>query len=261
MRYFNGELRLFENDLAAGGFGLDWGHTRQYSNRLSTDFDFGNGYNWLVTQWSQAVHGTNGSVSIMRGTGKALWFDLVGGSYVGRYGSKHRLTKSPKSTCLPHLTATYGGSTTLPKGPIPKGFQEPHHSRRTTGHRRKLPRRAPPKYNGATSPAAARPPNRLSTTTPKAHGDLDNLQYVTLRRKVDGGGWTNIRRVEYAYYGENELYGSLGDLKTVKHQSPDGESWGTEGTSTTLLPGRRLLRRVPAPARPAVWSAAASSTA
>jgi hypothetical protein len=38
---------------------------------------------------------------------------------------------------------------------------------------------------------------------------------VTLRRKVNNGSWTPIRRVDYAYYGELEAHGNAQDLKTA----------------------------------------------
>ncbi len=37
IRYFNGELQLRIKDLGSDGFGVPWGHTRIYSNRLEPD--------------------------------------------------------------------------------------------------------------------------------------------------------------------------------------------------------------------------------
>lgn len=48
VRYGNGEITLAVTDLSAPGFGLDFTHTRIFSNRLADDTDFGNGYNWLI---------------------------------------------------------------------------------------------------------------------------------------------------------------------------------------------------------------------
>ncbi len=92
VRYFNGEVQLAVADLAAGGFGRAWGHERVYSNRLSGDHDFGNGFNWLVRQWAYLSEDAAGAISVVRGTRQAVWFDLVDADYVARYGAKHTLT-------------------------------------------------------------------------------------------------------------------------------------------------------------------------
>src|SRR5262249_44628275 len=46
------------------------------------------------------------------------------------------------------------------------------------------------------------------------------LSNVKLRRQTNGGGWVTVRQVDYAYYtGQeptNELYGTLGSLKTAQ---------------------------------------------
>ncbi len=58
-----------------------------------------------------------------------------------------------------------------------------------------------------------------------ASGDnQDRLEYVTLRRKVDAGVWSDIRRAKYEYYGLSQDYGSQGDLKRVTIQVYSG-SW------------------------------------
>src|ERR1017187_11026568 len=65
VRYFNGEVRLTVDDLPSPGFGMAWGHQRTYSNRLSSNADFGNGYNWLIDQWSHIVEFEDGSVEVL----------------------------------------------------------------------------------------------------------------------------------------------------------------------------------------------------
>ena len=59
----------------------------------------------------------------------------------------------------------------------------------------------------------------------------DRVQFATLRRRVDTGAWSDIRRMEFSYYGASEDHGSDGDLKTVKQQIPDGSGgWTTTET-------------------------------
>src|SRR4051812_43877832 len=51
VRYTTGELALSATDLHAGGFGVSWGHTRSFANRLTQNTNVGSGYNWQVLEW------------------------------------------------------------------------------------------------------------------------------------------------------------------------------------------------------------------
>src|SRR5208337_3833520 len=92
VRYFNGEVRLMAEDLHSSGYGMEWGHKRTYSNRLSKNYDFGNGYNWLVDQWSYITNASNGWVEVVFNPFLSYWFQLVGGVYVPQFGAKQTLT-------------------------------------------------------------------------------------------------------------------------------------------------------------------------
>src|SRR5437879_2560603 len=48
IRYSNGEIRLVMQDLGSNGFGLPWGHTRSYSNRVTNPATGFNGSSWFV---------------------------------------------------------------------------------------------------------------------------------------------------------------------------------------------------------------------
>jgi len=48
---------------------------------------------------------------------------------------------------------------------------------------------------------------------------------VTLRRQVNAGAWTDIRRVLYEYYADAENFGSAGDLKRARIQVPQDSTW------------------------------------
>lgn len=121
VRYFNGELQLRRKDLGSDGFGIPWGHTRIYSNRLSNSFDFGNGFNWLIHESPRLVrlksnpkdlekfspwmlppkpHEPTGcTIVLLRGTRNSLWFDQYKDpqdskkfKWLPRFGAKHTLT-------------------------------------------------------------------------------------------------------------------------------------------------------------------------
>src|SRR5690349_20295276 len=65
IRYATGEIEIQATDLQAGGFGLPWGHTRSFANRLTEDTNAGQGYNWQVAEWPYVVPGDDGSVAVM----------------------------------------------------------------------------------------------------------------------------------------------------------------------------------------------------
>src|SRR5688572_9755350 len=88
IRYSHGEIRLKRADLATRGFGSRWGHTRSFRNRLSTDYDFGNGYNWLPEEFTYLAEEDSDTIVLVRGGDGARWFDKqVDDSYIGRYGA------------------------------------------------------------------------------------------------------------------------------------------------------------------------------
>ena len=231
VRYFNGEVELSVSDLSASGFGSSWGHRRIYSNQMSRNHDYGNGYNWLVNQWGYLNESAGGTITVVRGRGSNLWFDLDGvGGYVGRYGTLSTLTHDvaggvyvlrnasgeeyafhdfdqflfPPGTFAWHRTA--GGQITQVTsytdqdriGEIQRSLD--HEGETITESFR---------YDYFTSGAQD-----------------GRLNHVTLRRKIDNGAWQDIQRAEYEYYGSKEKHGSLGDLKRVSKQEPSsGSSW------------------------------------
>ncbi|OYV85990.1 MAG: hypothetical protein B7Z73_12545 [Planctomycetia bacterium 21-64-5] len=209
-----------------GGYGDAWGHTRIYSNRLSSDYDFGNGYNWLVRQWAYLVQqGT--TIVVMRGTRSSLWFDLVGGVYVPRYADKHTLTHSGSVFTLaaPNGTTTNFHDftqTTYPKGSFASQTTSGGQVIQVT------------QYHGQQIGEIQRSNTSGGNTTVESFlytysgGDF---QTVLLRRQVNGGAWTNVSQASYAYYASGDENGSPGDLKTVTTQNWTNGAWQTTGTS------------------------------
>ena len=50
VRYANGEVYMVTEDLSFKSFGLDWGHTRSYSNRVTEPNTGRNGNSWFVKE-------------------------------------------------------------------------------------------------------------------------------------------------------------------------------------------------------------------
>jgi hypothetical protein len=77
------------NDLASGGFGIPWGHTRSFLSRIYVDTDIGQGFDWQVAQWPYLNNWGNGAtITLMGQSGKIVWFTQVGDSntYTAKYG-------------------------------------------------------------------------------------------------------------------------------------------------------------------------------
>lgn len=230
VRYFNGELQLAVADLSASGFGDPWEHRRIYSNQMSNDYDFGNGFNWLVRQWPYLIEDAGGSITFVRAGRGSLWFDPNGlGGYVGRHGAKSSLT---------HDAVSGEFSLRMPTGEE-FAFHDFDQFTNPSGlfKRHKAPGGQTTEVTAYTADDRIAEIQRSVTsggdTTVESFlyghfpsGDqIGRLQYATLRRRVNGGVWDEIGRVEYEYYGLSESHGSLGDLKRARQQEFDGSAW------------------------------------
>jgi hypothetical protein len=207
VRYFNGEVRLTVDDLPSPGFGMAWGHQRTYSNRLSSNADFGNGYNWLVDQWSHIVEFEDGSVEVLFNPLLAYWFDLVDGHYVARFGAKQTLTQVGDQLVL-----------TFPDGELWTyfGFDDPT---------------APGQLASATSVGGVVMSLSYNSDGTVAHASrssgatLEQYTYTYGDSGASAGrltsvvltrGGTNVTQASYAYYDGTGTFGNLGDLCTVQ---------------------------------------------
>jgi len=225
VRYFNGEVQLAVTDLEIGGYGKPWQHRRVYSNQLSSNANFGNGYNWLVEQWPYLIQYGDGSVTVVRGTTQSLWFDPSGGGYVGRYGAKSALTHDTTNhlfvLALPtgeQWTFQDFDQATYPQGLLKSqrtaGGQTTQVTSYTTdGHIGEIQRSTT--LGGVTT----------TESFLYAYNSDGQATSLTLRSQVNGGTWNPIRNVVYEYYAGGESYGSPGDLKRARIQVPQGGGW------------------------------------
>jgi len=63
----------------------------------------------------------------------------------------------------------------------------------------------------------------------------DHITSALIRKQVDAGEWTHLRRSEYEYYGSSESGGNEGDLKRMTMQEP-GTSGGSSSSSSSSSP-------------------------
>jgi RHS repeat-associated protein len=243
VRYFNGELQLRSKDVASNGFGIPWGHTRIYSNRLSNSFDFGNGFNWLVLEWprlvllkSDTTGGKTGCTVVwLRGTRNAIWFDeFTDGSnptyWRARYGAKHQLQYFAKeklfriATANGHVWEFY--DFTSPFSKANSNLSSSDRAKIATGRFKRHigpgGQTATATWNNCqlqnvvrTGPEGTLPGTETITYQylPDDDPNAGRLQFVTIV-----GALGNVGRAVYAYYEEDDDNGNLGDLMTVDSQ-------------------------------------------
>lgn len=257
VRYSNGELQLRIKDLGSDGFGIPWGHTRIFSNRLSNSYDFGNGTNWLIHEWPQLVRRktdprevralhpgatqtpTGCTLVMIRGTRNTIWFDEFKAEndqteWRARFGAKQTLEFNSHTKRFRVVTAHGHKWEFYPfTRPCftPKRPQDESHDRRLDG---KLFRYVDSAGNQITPTYKEGRLERFTRSSGSKKEEFlyeyyttgDNkgrLRFVTWKR---GGP---LLRAEYKYYEKNESYGSLGDLKTATtaYFVKDGSAAGT----------------------------------
>ncbi|HEX7375606.1 MAG TPA: RHS repeat-associated core domain-containing protein [Pirellulales bacterium] len=227
VRYGNGEITLAVTDLSALGFGLDFTHTRIFSNRLADDTDFGNGYNWLIRDLPHLVEIGADTVMVVRGTRSTNWFDLIDGVYVARFGTKNTLTHNPASGTF-SFAVPNGQVTTFNDfgSPYPGVFQS---QTAAGGQTMQVVSYAPGTalqigelQRSSTAGGVTTIESFLYTYS---GFDISSLLW---RRSTDGGAtWTPVRQVLYTYYGVLSTNGSPGDLESATVQTWDGSAWQT----------------------------------
>ena len=223
VRYANGEVKIVAEDLSSNGFGVPWGHTRSYSNQLTTQAGGNNGNSWCVGEWPYIVPSGASSVCVVIGTiYDAVWFDLVSGNYVPRFYVQCSLVHDTVNQqfiytdALGYITKFYdysGGIPAVQQGQF-KSFTDLSGNETVAN------------YDGTThlissfvrSSGGATSGFYYSYYTSGAN--VGQLHYATLR--VNG---SDVRRAQYDYYGSGEKYGNLSDLKHATVQQRSGSSW------------------------------------
>lgn len=228
VNHATGEMILHATDLHAAGFGVPWGHTRSFANRLTQPADAGNGYNCQVQQWTYLAFPDADTVVVMGAANAVLWFDRDGSAFVQRHGGHHTLRRSGDA----YLLVAEDGSVTeydATTGVLRRHLDPAGNTLQVVGTT----------ANGFNFTEVQRSYTAGGSTTTEsflyAYDDstaaFPRLSSVTLRRRVNAGAWTNVLRALYTYYGSADAFGANGDLKTVVTQTWDGSAWAATGTT------------------------------
>jgi RHS repeat-associated protein len=229
VRYASGEIALSATDIASDGFGVPWGHTRSFANRLEISESLGHGYNWQVEQWPYLIQDYYGNIVVLGGANTSFWFTKSGDQFIGEFDIRQTLEHDAAAQIyrFHNRDGSYiefdDFSRMFQRYVDPAGNEV----RVTSLH-----------DNGFNFTQVERTYTSGGTTTierydyqyTKSAGN-DVLQDVRLSRRVGGGVWTNVSRATYTYFGAGETDGGPSDLKTVTTQTWDGSQWQDTGTN------------------------------
>ena len=211
----DGATLLGESDLSGGGFGIGWGHTRCYGNLLSSNVGGWNGNSVMVREAEWLAFVSPSTVCVVRDMQSSLWFDLVGGTWVPRYGV--------------HATLT-GLSSSLSSSSSSSGidqyvlFEEESGTSRYFGADGSLVRIVAPggvearlTYAGGALASFEVAQGGMSARYVYEYNSSGLLGTVT-QQTVANAIPTPVRRALYTYFGAGDSRGCAGDLASVEIQ-------------------------------------------
>jgi RHS repeat-associated protein len=237
VRYGDGVVTIAETDLHPEGFDFPWGQTRAWSNGPGYATGGDNGSGWVQTYAPHLLQAdgstSNTLIYIVNGT-TAYYYDLVNGSYQPRLDDLAKLTYNSGNDTFT-LLDTQGdqiafsgfgaGWLSAQKGQFKSYTEADGVAMAVTaytadGHVAEAQRSAT--VGGQT------------VTESWLYGYVASgvnaglLASVTLRTKVNGGAWSAVRQVQYAYYDGTQTYGgSAGDLLTATVEDGSGNALDT----------------------------------
>lgn len=228
--YATGELQYVARDLVSDGYGASWGHTRSFANRISPTTTIGNGFNWLVNQWSYLViKPWTGDASIQGRSLSSLWFRKTEMGFEGEFGIRQTLVVDTEThryvlTDLDGSVTEFDAVTGVFRAQIdPAGNRVEVVSLASNGSNL-----------GEVQRQYTQPGVTITESYSYEYGTATGahlLSMLTLRRRQNAGPWMNNLRATYQYYGTGESYGAEGDLKTVVTEEWNGWSWVETGTT------------------------------
>jgi RHS repeat-associated protein len=221
VRYGDGVVRMLEPQLRSGGFGTPWGHSLAWSNSPGNASHV-NGVGTAGSQQPFLLQNSGGAtIAVVSNGVRARFFDRQpDGSYRPRAFFQESLSYDATAGQF-RLTSTLGRSLYFwdfsTSRPIRQRGQLDAYADKF-GHRFSVAGRT---SNGLISEFQRSDTSGSVTNTESfvyayvpSGPNKGLLASVTLRRRVNSGAWTAVRRTEYVYYG-NEAHGNVGDLKST----------------------------------------------
>lgn len=249
VRYSDGVVRFATSDVMSGGFGVDLGVTRNWTNETDYNPNGSMGANWILSELPTLVNdGANTYAVISSGTDARVYTKGGGGDFTPTASLyiQDRLEHSPTSGTDPDkyyladssgATFTFYDFTVTPtalRGKL-KQFSDDHGNVTTYT------------YSGTNQflSEIRRGPTTATESFLFTYDSNDRVSRVTWRKTSDSTAnpivWTTIREVGYAYYGASDSNGNTGDLKLATVHDPSADkaistslSWNRSEVSATF---------------------------
>jgi uncharacterized delta-60 repeat protein/RHS repeat-associated protein len=231
VRYSDGVVRFSWQDLSSDGFGTSWGQTRDWTNGAYATSTW-NGSGMVDTNMPYLIQ-SGTSIAVVTSGNDAYWFDLVGGNYVPRYFDQNTLTHSGTLFTFTDTTGAqvqfndFSNSVLInQQGSFQAYIDQAGNLTQVTAHTAdgKIGEVQRTQTVSGTTYTESYLYTYDTTIGDANYGLLTN---VTLRRQINGGAWSTVRQVAYAYYLDTDSYGNLGDLKSAIVKDASGNALDT----------------------------------
>src|SRR5262249_2487552 len=203
-----------------------WGQTRSWTSSLGgTAGPGGRGTSAAQLPYLVAANGTN-TIAAVLASGAALYFDYSGGSYVARYFAKETLTTNSTDFILTDTTGAqtnfwnFASTVAANKRGLFKSYTDQDGN--TTSVTSWTSDNQPGEVQRSSTVGSTTITESYLFSYITSGNNTGLVSSVTLRRKINTGSWTTVRKVEYTYYDGSESYGNLGDLKLVQIKDASG---------------------------------------
>jgi RHS repeat-associated protein len=229
--YATGEPLVTATDIASNGFGESWGYSRSYASQLEGGItNVATGYNWQTGNLPYLILTDTGTVILMRGPNQTVWFDDDGSEFVPRMGVRLKLIRDKQNRVM-QLVDLDGTVTFF--SDVSGVFLE---RRDPGGNQLKLIARDSINQFSITQMERSYTDGDGNTVVEQMSYNIPDgnnmgiMDYITLRRQINGGDWTNVQRAFYEYYipgpYDPEInFGNNFDLSRVTTEVWQDESW------------------------------------
>jgi YD repeat-containing protein len=235
VRYSDGVARVSSTDLGSDGYGMTWGQSRSWSNGSGYANGSANGSGWVDAQLpSLQQAGSTNSLVVVSNSTTARYYDKLNGTYQPRFYDQSQLSYDSTHSQYVLTDSTgaqlrfYDFSATWPaaqQGQFASYSDAGGNQISVTAH-----------TSSGQVQEVQRSTTVSGTTTTESYlysylssgVNAGLLQSVVLRRQVNGGSWSTVRQVQYAYYDGTQSYGNAGDLLTATVQDASGNTISTD---------------------------------
>jgi RHS repeat-associated protein len=231
VRYADGAIQLDGPDLTSTAFGNPFGQTRSWTNigGYASASYLGNG--WVQNQSIFLQQQNSGlTLALVSSDTNAKFFDLnIGtGVWTERYFLQDTLTDNTTTHIITVVDNTgkainfydfNSANPTAEQGAFQSITDQFGDTTSVTAHNANNQIQ---EIQSSSTVGSTTVTESYLYTYVSSGSNAGYLQNVTLRRQTNGGAWSNVRQVAYAYYTTGSSFGNTGDLETAQIEDGSG---------------------------------------